>query len=376
MTIPRYVIVADPDSLRCRFFIRELEEYWAASGRVPEIHVLDWRQLCEPEFGVWDPATIIPDQRSLLRIESPARDLDVVKSLLQCGQISRGEKVREWPELIDGWIAPQQLLFSGLTTGLERLADATSSSTSVVNPYLNEDVLSLFDKNRTSSILRNHGLPTPDSFAVDGSFSELVQQLSKNCWESAFVKLSNGSCASGIMALASSGLAGITTVQEIEGQFYNSYRVRTVEGDELRSIASFILMQGATIQRAIAKMTVGGRNFDVRVVVMGRRVIATVFRVSGHPMTNLHLGGRRGDPGQCRARIPQRHWLDAMDVCVEAASLFRVPCVGVDIAFDRRTNKPAILEVNAFGDFFPRWVNKSGHTIHRMQIEDTAELFD
>ena len=43
---PRYVIVADPASLRCRFFVRELEEFWAESARVPDIQIVDWRQLC------------------------------------------------------------------------------------------------------------------------------------------------------------------------------------------------------------------------------------------------------------------------------------------------------------------------------------------
>ena len=105
------------------------------------------------------------------------------------------------------------------------------------------------------------------------------------------------------------------------------------------------------------------------------KVAATVFRVSPHPMTNLHLGGRRGDEAACRRVIPQRYWLDGLDACVEAAELFDLPAVGIDLAFNKADYAPTILEVNAFGDFFPNWNNADGQSLHTLEIAATARRF-
>ena len=391
---PRYVIVADPASLRCRFFVRELEEFWAESARVPDIQIVDWRQLCAGQLPVDESGP------AWLRVESPARDLDVIRGLLQAGQRARAgqraqqmqraqqpqrpqagrrlqhgtESAESWSQLREGWIPPQPLLYAGLRACLLTVDEWLGEHPAVTSPYCMEDVLSLFDKNRTAERLRQNGLPAPASFAADATTGDLPQQVHSTGWEAAYLKLATGSCASGVMSVNAGMTAGVTTTQQLDGQYFNTYRVREVRGDELSDLVRFLLSQTITVQQAIPKTTVGGQNFDVRVVVLHGRVVATVFRVSRHPMTNLHLGGRRGDAQQCRAQIPQRQWLDALDACVSAASLFEVPCVGIDVAFHRYTNRPWILEMNAFGDFFPRWVNAAGQTIHRMEIEHTARM--
>lgn len=371
----RYLIVGDPGSLRCQFFVRELQEFQAAKNGTLNVCVLDWRQLCRAET----PADLLAEAGTLaaptlLRIESPARDPEVIRRLLQRGQRAAGQTVAEWPELVDGWIAPQPLLFSGLRACLLTLDQFTRQQSAIINRYNVEDVLTLFDKNRTADRLRDHDLPVPDSFAADDRTPDLREKIQAAGWEAAYLKLATGSCASGIVRLNADARTGITTTQQLQGQFYNSYRVRTIEGGPLEEVLAFLLAQTVTVQKGVMKATVGGHNFDVRVVVLHGKVVATIFRVSRHPMTNLHLGGRRGEARQCRAQIPQRHWLDAMGHCEQAATLFDVPCVGIDVAFDRYTGCPWILEMNAFGDFFPRWVSDRGKTIHRMEIEHTAGL--
>ena len=90
-------------------------------------------------------------------------------------------------------------------------------------------------------------------------------------------------------------------------------------------------------------------------------------------MTNLHFDGRRGDVERCRSVIPTRVWLDAMDSCVEAAALFDAHMVGVDLVFERSFFRHFLLEVNAFGDFFPGWKDNRGRTIYRVQLESLRE---
>jgi glutathione synthase/RimK-type ligase-like ATP-grasp enzyme len=205
----------------------------------------------------------------------------------------------------------------------------------------------------------------------------LLDELRQRNWSKVYVKLAYGSCASGIVVLEplAESPRGITTVKEINQQFYNTFDARWVLGEELTSILNFILTERATVQRAVPKTKLADRNFDLRVVVLGGKVIAIVCRVSRFPMTNLHLGGQRGKIDECRRLIGQRHWLDALDHCVDAASLFELPCVGVDVAFDRYSGKPYILELNSFGDFFPNWQDKSGKSIHTLEIEPTSHLF-
>jgi hypothetical protein len=117
---------------------------------------------------------------------------------------------------------------------------------------------------------------------------------------------------------------------------------------------------------------IDGQNFDVRVVVLHGRPAFTVFRLSPQPMTNLHLGGRRGDPASCRAAVPTRAWLDALDHCAEAARLYPCAAVGVDLLFERGYLRHYVLEVNAFGDFFPGLTDAAGRTVHAAEIEETA----
>jgi glutathione synthase/RimK-type ligase-like ATP-grasp enzyme len=114
---------------------------------------------------------------------------------------------------------------------------------------------------------------------------------------------------------------------------------------------------------------IDGCNFDVRVIVIHGKPAFTVFRLSHLPMTNLHLGGHRGDVAGCRAAIPPRVWLDGLDACVEAAACFDSESVGVDLLFEAGYHRHYVLEVNAFGDFFPNLVDESGRSVHRVELE-------
>jgi hypothetical protein len=137
-------------------------------------------------------------------------------------------------------------------------------------------------------------------------------------------------------------------------------------------VLGFLLDEGVCVQRGVRMAQIDGQNFDVRVVVIHGRPEFTIFRLSGLPMTNLHLGGRRGDPAACRAAVPTRAWLDALDHCVEAAGLYDAAAVGVDLLFESGYLRHYVLEVNAFGDFFPGLRDERGRTVHGTEVEATA----
>jgi glutathione synthase/RimK-type ligase-like ATP-grasp enzyme len=125
-------------------------------------------------------------------------------------------------------------------------------------------------------------------------------------------------------------------------------------------------------QRAVPMAQLDGQNFDIRVVCVYGKPAATIFRLSSNPMTNLHLGGRRGDFARCRAAVPTRAWLDALDHCAEAAACFDSAIAGVDVVFERGYGRHYVLEVNAFGDFFPGWVDPEGRSVHALEIAASA----
>ena len=74
------------------------------------------------------------------------------------------------------------------------------------------------------------------------------------------------------------------------------------------------------------------------------------------------------------ATLRRALWLDALDHCVEAAALYPCAAVGLDLVFERGYLRHHVLEVNAFGDFFPGLVDEAGVSVHRAEIEATAQL--
>jgi hypothetical protein len=236
----------------------------------------------------------------------------------------------------------------------------------------------MFDKTATAAKLHARGVPVPGWLEEPRDvFAELIDAEDGRGWPSVYLKLNTGSSATGIIAVSSDGARfhGLTTLAEIGGRFFNTRRLRHVTGPALERAAGLLLCEGAFAQEGIAPAQVDGQNFDVRVVCVHGRPAAAIFRLSSGPMTNLHLGGRRGDFRLCRAAVPTRDWLDALDHCAEAAGCFGSAVAGVDLVFERGFGRHPVLEVNAFGDFFPGWSDARGRSVHGLEIEETARQF-
>jgi hypothetical protein len=238
----------------------------------------------------------------------------------------------------------------------------------------------MFDKTATSERLRGAGAPVPDWLEDPRDvFASLAsRERERPDRRSIYLKLNTGSSATGIIALRSAAgrFHGTTTLAELGGRFFNSRRLRDLTGPELERAAEFLLGEGAFAQQGIPMAQIDGQNFDVRVVCVHGRPAASIFRLSPGPMTNLHLGGRRGDFARCRAAIPTRAWLDALDQCAAAAACFDSTTAGVDLVFERDFRRHFILEVNAFGDFFPGWADAGGRSVHALEIAETAQRFE
>ena len=229
----------------------------------------------------------------------------------------------------------------------------------------------MFDKNATAARLAGAAIPVPPSLPAPQSVDALLAALRKRRFGSAYVKLNTGSSASAIAVVRAMEEPpwAISSIVRLDGEMFSTRRLRRHEGEDLAAVLAFLLREGPCVQQGIRMAQIDGQNFDVRVVVIHGQPAFTIFRLSSQPMTNLHLGGRRGDWEACRAAVPTRAWLDAMDHCAAVAALYPCAAVGIDLLFESGFFRHHVLEVNAFGDFFP------GSPVHRREIEATARRY-
>ena len=368
----RHVVLANRDSKRWLAWSRDLDSFCRERGVSPDVELVPWKDVVPCDGNLDDLPAF--DRPALVRLESPGRDWEVTRLLLQAGarDINSHNDI-DWLGLPHrkGLLVRPGLLHRGFVRvlrGLRHSLDRRPHLTPLACPLA---VAEMFDKNVTAARLQSAGLPCPPSLPAPPTAAELLERLRANAWPTAYVKLAASSSATGIAVvhpLAPQPFA-VTTLIRLPQGFHSTRRLREVRGSGLLETLQFILDEVACVQRGIAMAQIDGQNFDVRVIVIRGRVAFTVFRVSPAPMTNLHLGGRRGSSEVCRAAIPRRAWLDALDHCVEAARLYPCAMVGIDVLFERDYLRHHILELNAFGDFFPGLLDDDGRSVHRREIE-------
>ena len=375
---PRYVLIANPGTKRCETYRAELLAYWQARGVAVELEVVPWSDVI-PRDGNLDDLPAL-DRPAIVRMESPGKDDTATRLLLEAGaRDDPSEPSRDWRalELPKGLLVRPRLLYRGfrrVLAGLRKSFDARPHLRPTACPLA---IAEMFDKCATAEKVESAGVPVPEWWNVQlQNCHRLYEEVGDTHWPTAYLKLNTGSSATGIVVLHTEGgpypTFGMTTLAEIDGRFYNSRLVRRAEGRDLDRAAQFVIDEEGIVQRGIPMGQIDGQNFDVRVVCVNAKPAAVIFRLSPHPMTNLHLGGRRGDYDRCRAAIPTRDWLDALDHCADAAACFDSAVAGVDLLFEPGYRRHHILEVNAFGDFFPGWTDARGRSVHALEIEATA----
>jgi len=163
------------------------------------------------------------------------------------------------------------------------------------------------------------------------------------------------------------GEHAITTVEDTGAARYNTRRLQRVTGARLDRLLEFLLGEGAQVERAVPKAQEAGRYFDLRVLTIDGEPAFVVMRMSSHPITNLHLGGRRGDVEALRARVPPEAWEAAMASCRAVQRASGAFHVGIDLMFEPGLRAHRVIEGNAFGDLLPNLV-RDGLDVYGWQI--------
>ncbi|MFE6128601.1 STM4014 family protein [Streptomyces sp. NPDC056437] len=336
---PRLAVVGIPGNRRVTLFQDAARAGGLSDVRaVPWIDVLRGRARFRP--GEW------------VRLESPGEDPLVDRELRGLDDTARVEGTARWYER-----------FVRAARTVAQLA-TDAGATLLDDP---DELAVLFDKRRCHGVLRDAGVPVPDSPTSGDAAPRVrgwddVRALQQDTGlRRMFVKLAHGSSASGVLAVetARGGRVQATTSVERDdqGRLFNSLRVRRYSSErEVAELVDALTPDGLHIERWVPKASQCGRSADLRVVVVAGRATHAVVRTSRSPMTNLHLGGARGDLAAARAATEAAggSWTGMLELCERAAACFPGSLrVGVDVLPATGWRRFAVGEVNAFGDLLP-----------------------
>ncbi|MFJ3766535.1 STM4014 family protein [Streptomyces sp. NPDC090082] len=336
---PRLVVVGDPAGRRVAFFQDALR-----TAGLPGARAVSWPDVLRgrARFGAGET----------VRLDSPGEDPETDLLLRGVDDPARVEGSGRW--------------YARFTQAVADLARSVAEAGAVLvdDPA---ELAVLFDKRLAHGLLAAAGVPVPESptsgpgAPVVRGWADVRALIGGAGPRRVFVKLAHGSSASGVLAVETNGAGRFQATTSVEragdGRLFNSLRVRRYTGEhEIAAIVDALAPDGLHVERWVPKATQDGRAADLRVVVIDGRATHAVLRTSRSPMTNLHLGGARGDLDAARASIAAAggRWEDALEVCERAAAVFPgTRCVGVDLLPASGWRRFAVGEVNAFGDLLP-----------------------
>ena len=165
--------------------------------------------------------------------------------------------------------------------------------------------------------------------------------------------------------------ASIRTSLEWEApRWFNNLRLSHYRTPtEVKRALRFILSQGAQVERGVPKAKLDHAFFDCRVLCIAGEPRFVVVRQNSHEITNLHLGGWRGDLAALKAAMPAGAWESAMESCRKVAALYRSLHVGLDLMFEPGLTEHRVIEANAFGDLLPN-LTLDGLSVYRWEIRE------
>ncbi|WP_193317811.1 MULTISPECIES: STM4014 family protein [Streptomyces] len=326
----RLAVVGNPENRRVTHFLRAAE---AAGYDRPR--VVPWALVLREGGHAFADDEVV-------RLDSPGENAEVDRLLRGLDEPTRVEGSAVWYARL---LAAVRSLRGGL-----RLDDP-------------DELAVLFDKRLTHSRLAEAGVrvpPSPTSGAARAvrGWDDVLAAARELGAARFFVKPAHGSSGSGVLAVetTAAGRVRATTPVEVapDGRLHNTLRPRRLtEERAVAAVVDALAPDGLHIEQWVPKASLGGRATDLRVVVVAGRATHAVARTSRLPLTNLHLGGARGELAAVRERAGER-WAEALAVCERAAARFPgTLCVGVDLLPAAGWRRFLVGEVNAFGDLLP-----------------------
>jgi hypothetical protein len=331
-------LIGNPENRRIRDFRKAMEQL--GFPKPPCIAYIDLLR---------DPSAFAKTDVDAMRVDSPGENATLTSALIALG--GGPEK----PNLSYGEIRYMQEYYRGYCSILDRIHNL---GIPCLNPPA--DVRVMFDKWASHQRFVACGLARPPARLAPPdwpAFRELIRTAPRG---RIFLKPLYGSSASGVCAFRwtrhAQQLIAPIRIQEAEGRviLLNCLSVRTYTTvADIEQILGILLPQGMLLEEWVPKLTLPGGAMDLRVLVISGKARHWVVRQSRHPMTNLHLGNRRGDPDCLRSCIGEDNIEAAFRLAEKAAACFPDSLyAGVDVLIDS-SHRALIGEINAFGDLLP-----------------------
>ncbi len=361
-----WVLLGNPENRRMAMFTEALKTF-----RQPEPTILSWEDFLKHQ-ALPEP---LPGKPCIFRMDSPGENHEVEKALLAQGEEEpdeTGEPPRISRKMLDRLtFEPGRILFPrqwylGFRKVLRTLDRFFSHRPDIRVVQQPADIISMFDKRICHALCRSRKAPVPDALGPVGSYDDVMERMRQTGIRRVFIKLAAGSSASGVIALETNfkriqAFTSAEAVRTVQGfKLFNSLKIRRYRSHkEIKPIIDMICENGAHVERWTPKAGWKGRRCDLRILSIGGRPCHGVLRLGRSPMTNLHLGGRRGDMDDFLNHIGEARWAKIKTVCRKASSVFpRSLHVGVDLLLSPGFNQCRVAELNAFGDLLP-------HVLHR-----------
>ncbi|MBX2799976.1 MAG: STM4014 family protein [Myxococcales bacterium] len=323
------------------------------------ITVVSWEQLLAKP----DALLRLPAEPAMLRIESSGENDRVQRALLALGG-GPDRPVRH------GELVAPMAAHRGFERALGWIAEALEQRPQWVPLATPAAILGVFDKVDFHRRSRAAGIRVAQSVPATTA-RQLLTWLDDH-GGSVFVKLRVGSSASGLALVRTQPRPrAMTTVRTTPQGRFNSLRVARIDDrTRIEQLLTWLIEEeSAHVELAVPKARLDGAFFDCRVLTIAGEPRFTVVRQSSHPITNLHLGGRRGDLSSLRAACPEDVWEAAMADCRQVTRAYGGLHLGIDVLFERGYQGHRILEANAFGDLIPR-LTHAGRSVYETEIHE------
>ncbi len=379
-----WLVIGNPENRRVEFFQAAL-----ANAQQPAATIIPYLNLLQHPDQTWAEIVELLQCDPMVRIESPGEN-DLVERLL----IRRGlqdamdegcafveaRQLEQTPYERGQILWPRQwfLGFRSLLLQLDELVNEHGGR------FMNSpnDIVTMFDKVDCHQLLQRNQIPVARRLDQVSDFDDLMFKMDRIEMERCFIKLANGSSASGVVAIERAGerVRAITSTDMVkkqgeESKFYNSLKIRTYKTvEQVRELVNWICAHKAHAEEWIRKSTYDRKKFDVRFVTINGQSNHSVIRTSRHPMTNLHLGNERGEFHDDQ-RV-QRLLTNMRSTCRRVSRLFPDSVyMGIDIASTYSNWWPFVIEVNAFGDLLPNVFHaKNGEDTYTSEVRALLEL--
>ena len=353
--MPGFVLLANPENRRAQFFEAACRKHGVA------LKTFSWLEFMNSP----DPVLAAICTADAVKIESPGENAEVDALMIR-----RGADVMQVPypgALQHAEFSQLALWFQGFTSVLAQLGQVNTR-------FLNKPaaIATMFDKLETHRKLAQSDIQCPRLLGPVTSFDQLRSDLLNSEKTRAFIKTRHGSSASGVVALRLSHdrQHAVTSLQVDGTTLFNSLKIQRYRTrNNVALVIDAVAAEGAIAEDWIPKAMVDGRVFDLRMVCIGGRASHAVVRTSKFPLTNLHLGNKRGSLNQVQAMVGEEVWAQVEQTAVAAADAIGGGCVGVDIALDSSLRRHWVLEANAFGDLLPGVTDAEGRSTYDAEVD-------